>query len=40
MKCSDAFNQAGFVELIGYFVDNDGKTSITNFFNGSRAAHC
>ncbi len=39
VKGGDAFDQAGFVELIRDLVDDYRETSVANFFNGGGAAH-
>ena len=36
---SDAFNQTGFVELVGDFVDDDGIASFADFFNDRFPTH-
>ena len=39
MKGGNAFEQAGFVELIRNFVNDDRETSVANFFDSGGAAH-
>jgi len=39
VESRDTFDQAGFVQLVRYLLDDDGKTSVADLFDRGSAAH-